>query len=96
MVEGRPAHLWVGRSPESKECAELLFKENIYFVAIPCSGRAHPEFLFPFVDFPYSKQEHPELRLSVDRYRGIEEIKEHIKEIKEYMESYVKLSYSYG
>ena len=39
------AHLWVGRSSENKDAAEMLFEASFPFVAIPASGIAKPELL---------------------------------------------------
>ena len=39
------AHLWVGRSSENREAAEMLFEANFPFVAIPASGIVKPELL---------------------------------------------------
>jgi hypothetical protein len=39
------AHLWVGRSSENRDAAEMLFEASFPFVAIPASGIAKPELL---------------------------------------------------
>ena len=45
-LQERPiAHLWVGRSKENADAAELLFDVNFPFVAIPAEGLAKPELL---------------------------------------------------
>jgi hypothetical protein len=39
------AHLWVGRSSENRDAAEMLFEASFPFVAIPASGIVKPELL---------------------------------------------------
>ena len=56
------AHLWVGRSSENRDAAEMLFEANFPFVAIPASGIAKPELL-----------------VGSKRYKGVEEIREFLK-----------------
>ncbi len=45
-LENRPFHLWVGRSSENGDAAQLLFDAYFPFVAIPAGGMTKPELKF--------------------------------------------------